>query len=776
MLEPQKDTVAIGPELIGYTDRFSVAPGERMLFMVSAEVDSAEARLVRLIHGDERSTVGLVEREVASSLDGLWPLERQVVYPGSFGLIEPSDTILTAASHRLSGHLFLMPTLIKSTIPQGVLAQVRADGRGAWEIVVEEGGDLVVRLFDDVGADNYARLTGVLRDRIWYSVSFTIDRSRGRVHLWSTALEGLAAGVTLHAEGTIRGRNHPESDGPLLLAARRLIGGKTEPRAADTFNGKLERPTLFAGTVDAAAAARLAAGTEPERIAAAVLLDLDLGAQAHGWQLCDRSPLNHIARLYNAPLRNCTSHTWNGGTLAPALAPGAYAAIHFHDDDLHHANWSPTHEWQVPQNLSSGLYALRLRGGGAEDRIPFIVRPPSDRATQAVALWLPSFSYAAYANTKKALLGTAYGEFQPESSAGDALLRRHPEWGGSAYDVHSDGSGVAISSLARPVPNLRPTHRVGLVNAPRHLAADLYLIHWLEHLHVEFDVIGDEDVHAQGYELLRRYATVITGGHPEYVSGRELSAVEEYTNSGGRLMYLGGNGFYWVTSTAPETSTTIEVRRGHAGTRIWSSAPGELYHQFTGEPGGLWRHRGRPPHALTGIGFVAEGWDGKNRHYRRCPDSFIPEVAWAFKGVGSDEPIGEGGLIMGGAAGDELDTANEALGTPAETLILASSSGHSDAYWLVIEDMMEGRQGVSGTQDPRIRADVTLTPKREAGAVFAVGSISWSGSLSYRGYDNPLARLTENVLRAFASGSTPWLRGAPIEDPGTAQSTSAPAR
>jgi N,N-dimethylformamidase len=761
MLEIQKDTAPIGPELIGYTNRFSVAPGERMLFMVSAEVDSAEARLVRLIHGDERSTVGLVEREVASSLDGLWPLERHVVYPGSFGLIESSDAIMSAAAHRLSGHLFLMPTLIKSTVPQGVLAQVRADGRAAWEIVVENGGDLVLRLFDGDGdTDSSARLTGVLRDRIWHSVSFTIDRSRGRLHLWSTALEGLAAGVTLHAEGTIHGRNHSECHGDLLLAARRLIVGPTEPRAADTFNGKLERPTLFAGSVDAAAAARLAAGTEPERIAAAVLLDLDLGAQAHGWQVRDRSPFNHVGRLYNAPLRNCTSHSWHGDVLAPALAPDAYAAVHFHDDDVHHANWPPTREWLVPQNLPSGLYALRLRSDGVEDRIPFIVRPPRDRATQAVALWLPSFSYAAYANTKRCLLGTAYGEFQPESSAGDALLQRHPEWGGSTYDVHSDGSGVAISSLARPVPNLRPTHRVGLVNAPRHLAADLYLIHWLEHLHVAVDVIGDEDVHAQGYELLRRYTTVITGGHPEYVSGRELSAVEEYTNSGGRLMYLGGNGFYWVTGTAPETSTTVEVRRGQAGTRTWTSAPGEHHHQFSGEPGGLWRYRGRPPHALTGIGFVAEGWDGKNRPYYRRKDSFKPEAAWAFEGIGCDEPIGEGGLIMGGAAGDELDTINDALGTPAETLVLASSSGHSDAYWLVVEDMLEGCQGVSGTQDSRIRADVTLTPKREAGAVFAVGSISWSGSLSYRAYDNPLARLTENVLRAFASGATPWLRGA----------------
>jgi N,N-dimethylformamidase len=737
----------IGPDLIGYTDRFSVAPGEQLSFMVSAEVECAEARLVRLIHGDERSAIGLVEREVRSSIDGVWSLERQVVHPGSFGLIESSDVLASMMMHPFSGHVFLMPTLIKRAAPQGVLAQTSADGRSVWELVVEFGGDLAIRVRGSRAEEVCVRLAGSLREQTWQSVSFSIDLMRGCIEIWSTALVGLEVGVTKYAMGVLPGRSDEESRGPLLLAARRLISGPMEPRAVDTFNGKLERPTLFVGNLDAKAAARLASGTDPERVGGAVLLDMDFHAQSEGWQLRDRSSFTHAGRLYNAPLRNCTSHTWRGDKLIPG--PDGYSAIHFHDDDVHHANWRPTRQWAVPDELPSGVYALRFRAEGAEDRIPFIVRPPRDRATQAIALWLPSFTYAAYANSKECMLGAPYGDFQPEISAGDQLLQRHPEWGGSAYDDHSDGSGVAISSLARPVPNLRPTHREGLLNAPRHLAADLYLIHWLKHLNVETDIFGDEDVQAQGSELLGRYATVITGGHPEYVTSRELDAVEEYMDSGGRLMYLGGNGFYWVTAAACEPSTTVEVRRGQAGTRIWNSAPGEQYHQFTGEPGGLWRYRGRPPHGLTGIGFVAQGWDGENRPFHRREDSFRPEAAWAFEGIGSEEAIGDGGLIMGGAAGDEL--------------VLASSANHSDAYWLVVEDVLGMRAGLSGTQDPRIHADITLTPKRNGGAVFAVGSISWAGSLSHRKYDNPVARLTENVLRAFASKTAPWLSRIPID-------------
>ena len=66
-----------------------------------------------------------------------------------------------------------------------------------------------------------------------------------------------------------------------------------------------------------------------------------------------------------------------------------------------------------------------------------------------------------------------------------------------------------------------------------------------------------------------------------------FSALEAFLRSGGRIMYLGGNGFYWVTTVDPERPYVIEVRR-QAGMRTWEAAPGELFHSTTGELGGLW--------------------------------------------------------------------------------------------------------------------------------------------------------------------------------------------
>ena len=86
-------------------------------------------------------------------------------------------------------------------------------------------------------------------------------------------------------------------------------------------------------------------------------------------------------------------------------------------------------------------------------------------------------------------------------------------------------------------------------------------------------------------------------------------------------MYMGGNGFYWVTPMDP-TGRYIEVRR-RDGTEHWQGAPGEHYHSLTGEPGGLWRFRGMAPQQYFGVGFTAQGFD-RNSPYKRMPGSFDP--------------------------------------------------------------------------------------------------------------------------------------------------------
>jgi N,N-dimethylformamidase len=367
-----------------------------------------------------------------------------------------------------------------------------------------------------------------------------------------------------------------------------------------------------------------------------------------------------------------------------------------------------------------------------------------------ILVLLPTFTYLAYANER---VGDSYQTCIPpdwalEYDPLDRYLEHRPEFGKSLYDVHDDLSGVRYSSALRPIPNLRPGYRHRNVNAPRHLAGDLYLIDWLEQKGFAYDVVGDGDLHRDGRALLDEYRVVLTGGHPEYCTTPMLESLEGWVHDGGRLMYLGGNGFYWVTSVHPEAPHVIEVRRGLAGSRPWESLPGELHHSTTGEPGGLWRYRGRLPNRLTGVAYAAEG-GGVSSGYNRTAASDDPVSAWIFDGVRGRDDIGAFGLVMGGAAGDEVDRADVELGTPVTAAVLASSSV-LPYYCVALEDAraFRGPRAVG-----EARADMVLLRGANGGAVFSVGSISWSGALSHNDYDNDVSRITENVLRRFRTAS-----------------------
>jgi N,N-dimethylformamidase len=310
---------------------------------------------------------------------------------------------------------------------------------------------------------------------------------------------------------------------------------------------------------------------------------------------------------------------------------------------------------------------------------------------------------------------------------------------------------VRYSSRLRPIPNMRPDYRFWSTGAPERYAADLYLLDWLDHEELAHDCFTDEDLHEDGVALLERYEVVVAATHPEYWSGAMLDALEHYLAAGGRLMYLGGNGFYWVTTISPDKPHIIEVRRGFNGTRAWESAPGEAYHSTTGELGGLWRYRGRAPNRLVGVGFTSQS---DSHHpapgYRRLPDSEHPDVAFAFEGVDRDEIIGDFGLINGGAAGYEIDRYDPEIGAPQETWHLASSQGMHDAsYMITVEDLLFTIPETTGPTQEKVRADVVYARLGDGGEVFSVGSCNWCGSLSHAGYRNNVGAITANVLRHF---------------------------
>ncbi len=713
--------------LLGYPSNWSVRAGELIEFMVSADVPSYEAEIVRITGRGPRpdGSPPLSYVRVPSEVDGSYPGRVHQTVSGSYAVCDHVEPAGTGAG---SAAAWVYPTLPSTGRWQSIVTWPGSDGRPGLALGLDGAGRLALR-YQVSGC--LLRAAEPLAASRWYYVAASVSPESGRLVLVQRERGPRGdreAAVVLGAADVAA----------VPLGSRAYIGalgpGAAQPGtltsvAAGSYNGKVDRPRLVPEALDETALLRLA----------------DDAAQEHRVR---------GACYVNAPLRQVTGHNWSGATLDWRVCPAEYEAVWYHDDDLADARWPPAFGWRVPEDTRSGMYAARITAGDREDIISFWVRPAPGGRTAPLALLVPTFTYTIYANfyhPARAVTADAGGT---DDEVAGAFLGEHRELGLSLYCRHRDGSGIARVSARRPMVDQRPWHRiVTRGNAGRELSGDLYLLDWLEREGIEYDTITDDDLHAEGAGLLLPYAGVVTGGHPEYVSEEILDAVGAYIDAGGNVAYLGGNGFYWVTTVAPEAPYLLEVRRGRSGSRTWTGGPGEGHHT-TGEPGGHWVDRGRAPQVLVGVGFAAQG-GGPGAGYQRTADSDDPRAAFIFAGIGRDEVIGDFGLKLGGAAADEIDRADAALGTPPGTLVLATSRGrHDDSYQRAVEEVEEMSSREGGSRSPCVRADMTYLETPGGGSVFSVGSIAWTASLSHADYANNVATVTGNVLRAFARRRT----------------------
>jgi N,N-dimethylformamidase len=736
-----------------YSDRLSLAPGELVRFMVSAEdADTFRADIVRLIHGDTNPAgPGYKEELVETPANGMYTARQQPIHAGSHVVVsDPRGRLGLLESFSL--HAFIWPTT-PARGSQGLLTRWTATEQTGYALVIENG-ELALWL----GDGHVYRLNSgqPLRTHMWYSVAATYDAGGGNASVHqaplvtsTNSLLGPAAQFEgpAYREGGIPVGALTTSAGPFILAGFATAGG-----VAGHYNGKIDRPSVWDRALSRAEVEALSADGEPITHGLVASWDFADGIGPDG--ISTDRVADVVGGLHGIcsqmPARGVTGHNWSGLEDNFTHRPHEYGAIHFHEDDIEDAGWAPDFELRTLPGLRSGVYAARLRAGQAEEYVPFFIRPPTGTTTADILFLAPTASYMAYANYHTAFDGEALQPVigrTPIVGEQDLFLYEHSELGLSMYDVHVDGSGVCYASRLRPLIDMRPKYRQAGGNLWQ-FPADLYLVDWLEALGHRYDVATDEDLHRFGADLLLPYRVVLTGTHPEYTSAAMLDALETYVRTGGRLMYLGGNGFYWVTSFHPAKPHLIEVRRGESGSRAWQARPGEYFHSTSGERGGLWRNRARAPQKLVGVGFGAEGFDHSS-YYRRLPDSFDSRVRFIFEGIGDEELIGNFGLVGGGAAGYELDRYDLQLGTPPNALLLASSEGHSDNYPHVVEEIFFMFPGQGGTQDPAVRADLVYFTTPNDGAVFSTGSISWCGSLSHNGYANNVSRVTDNVLRRF---------------------------
>lgn len=752
-------------KLFGYTNKLSVKPGENIDFHVSADgTQSADAQLVRIIHGDEHPNgPGYMDEEIESDLNGKWDVKKQFTQLGSYLRVnDPNNLLAIDGDFTVFG--YINPSTPNTGAHQWLFCRWDNKTNKGYGVGINKDGYLELVVGNGKEVDYlYSELP--LVKKVWYFVGATFNYKTGEATLYQEGVvnryNSLLGKVVpydyrSHTKTTFRFKQVNDPQTPFIIAGAiddHEIRGKF---VSGTYAGKIDRHGVCNKVLSKEELDKICSGEFPDKNSLVAYWDTTEGHTENGISndVIDTGPNKLNSTGFNHPVRCMTGWNWSGKNDCFRLSPKEYGGIDFHPDAITDAGWDVAKTFTLPENLKSGVYAFRLRAGNGkglgEEYIVFFVRAKKPKAK--ICFLVPTASYLAYANEKLSfeaqIIQPMTGQ-PPTITDIDVEQYKNPEFGLSTYDSFADGAGVCFTSYKRPILNMRPKYRTSGMGITWQLPADLSIIGWLEHHYKDaYEIVTDEDLHKEGLDAIKPYNCVISGTHPEYTSEKMLDAMEDFVAEGGRFIYMGGNGFYWVVGFYDDQPWCMEVRKLDAGMRAWAAKPGEYYMQTTGERGGLWRMRGRAPQKFSGVGFIAEGFDTAEP-YRKMPDAWHRTVSWITEGV-EGEIFGDHGLAYGGAAGIELDRYDLSLGTPPHTKIVASSGGHSDNYVLVTEELLYAYAGLVGSLDYRIRADMTYFTAPNDGAVFCTGSIGYGQALPSNNFSNSASTVLKNVVDAFA--------------------------
>ena len=535
-------------KIFGYANKISVKQGDDISFHVNCDgADTADAQLVQLIHGDAHDDgPGHVEREIDHPVNGTWKVEKQFTQLGNFYTVEDPHAKL-AVDGPLTMMCFIWPTMPRKGERQTIMGRWDTRNNTGFALGISPQGYLEFWVGDGTEVD-YITAEMPLVPRVWYSVGVSYDPTTNTARIYQqgvlnryNSLVGPVVPFELdsHVETTFRflPRNMP--DVPFLIGGARDTHELRGHFINDLFTGKIDRPAMMNRAMSRDEMDAVSRGARPEQKDLLAYWDTTegLGADGIGQTIVDTGPNELHAEGYNHPVRCMTGWNWKGKDDCFRLAPEQYGGIELHPDTVTDCKWNVTNRMTIPDDLKSGVYAIRLRVGPgegiSEEYIVFFVRPKTPSAK--LAFLVPTASYLAYGNESLSfdahIIQPMTGQ-PPVVTDIDIETYEHREFGLSTYDTYEDGAGVCYSSYLRPVINMRPKYRMSSMNITWQFPADLSIIAWIDRMGYDCDFITDEDLHREGLECIEPYNCIITGTHPEYVSERMLDAQEDYVQKG----------------------------------------------------------------------------------------------------------------------------------------------------------------------------------------------------------------------------------------------------
>ncbi len=243
------------------------------------------------------------------------------------------------------------------------------------------------------------------------------------------------------------------------------------------------------------------------------------------------------------------------------------------------------------------------------------------------------------------------------------------------------------------------------------------LLGWLERKGFNYDLYAEAQLHS-GDLPLEKYRVLVLSVHPEYWTREMVLRVKEWVfKSGGRLMYLAGNGLNCEVTLADDmTMRCLTHLKTLEGDKVGDAArPGQIFESRM--------HRTSESEArLLGVVFSDSGI------MTAAPYKVIDDSHWAFAGTNlrKGDVFGTKTLherVPHGASGHETD--KRSASSPPGTQLLAKGMNPGDGG-----------------------AEMVQFQTPSGGEVFSAGSITYVASLLV---DEYTSRITANVLSRFLS-------------------------
>lgn len=366
------------------------------------------------------------------------------------------------------------------------------------------------------------------------------------------------------------------------------------------------------------------------------------------------------------------------------------------------------HSQLIEGPARSGLYYFHARSvSGRFFSFPWVVAPARPQAK--IAVLASNITWNVYNNFGGRSNYINADELPSRPTVNARLeLKRYTDplyrsWGQKGYAPLSFERPEPINHISEAEQATDPVEgRSACHVAP----AEWRLLAWLEREGFTYDLYAETQLHAGDLDL-SAYQVLILSTHPEYWSKEMYARVKTWVfEQGGRLLYLGGNGLNCEV-TFPDPQSVI----------CHNGAGGE-------KPGGGKESRfhlcGESEASLLGVVYTDTGI------MTGAPYRVIDDAHWVFAGTGlkNGDLFGQKSQHMrcpGGASGHETDKISPS--SPKNTRLLAKGLNPDDGG-----------------------AEMVLHEPAGGGAVFSVGSITWTSSVLV---DSAVSRITANVLNHF---------------------------